>query len=239
MATLAVDAPGPVEAAWLRRIAALPAWSVPSDAHVIVVSPHPDDETLGAGGTLQLLRDHGARIDLVAVTDGEASHPDVADLASRRRRELRTALDHLDVADITQVHHLAIPDGEVCEHEQTIAQTVADLAHPGSLVIGAYRDDGHPDHDATGRAVAAGARGTDLSVWSFPIWAWHWHEPATTSLLDSAERVALPPEVLARKQRAAACYRSQLTDDLGPPIVPPHVQARLLRTSEVLVRACE
>ncbi len=92
---LAVAASGPPEAAWLGLIEGLPGWPVPRGAHIVVVSPHPDDETLGVGGTLQVLVGAGARLELLAVTDGVASHPHVAELAVRRRRELRCALGRL------------------------------------------------------------------------------------------------------------------------------------------------
>ncbi|MST31813.1 hypothetical protein GHK86_03595, partial [Acidimicrobiaceae bacterium USS-CC1] len=67
------DHPGTSEAAWagsdrLRELAAL---DLPEVARVLVVAPHPDDEVLGAGGLLQVLRGRGVAIEVCAVTDGE------------------------------------------------------------------------------------------------------------------------------------------------------------------------
>ena len=64
--------------------------------------------------------------------------------------------------------------------------------------------------------------------------AWH-HEPSDGALLQGAERVPAAPADLAAKRRALAAYRSQLTDLLGPPIVPPGFLAHHLRPFEVLV----
>ena len=42
---------------------------------VVVIAPHPDDEVLGAGATTATLALQGARVVVIAVTDGEASNP--------------------------------------------------------------------------------------------------------------------------------------------------------------------
>lgn len=240
--TIAVDAPGPDEGTWRQRVSALPIRDLVADLagvdRVVVVAPHPDDETLGIGGTMQLVVAAGSRIDLVAVTDGEASHPGMAGLASQRRGELRTALDRLAVSDATEVHHLGVPDGEVDVHTTRIAEAVASLATPRSLLLAPVLDDGHPDHEAAARATAVAADRTGASVLSFPVWAWQAHDPATTGLLDNAWRVPLGPEVLARKRHAVSAFRSQVTDWSGPAIVPHHVRIRLLRDDEVLVAPC-
>jgi LmbE family N-acetylglucosaminyl deacetylase len=236
--TLVVDAVGPSEAVWRTRIGRLPRWTVPTGGRVVVVSPHPDDETLGLGGTLQHLHDAGAEVDLVAVTDGEASHPAVPGLAGRRRTELRAALARLGTSDATRVHHLGVPDGEVADHEGTVTAAVAAFADADTVVLGPWPEDGHTDHDAAGRAAIGAAETVGARAFAFPVWAWHWHEPATTSLLERAERVPITATQLDRKRHAVAAHASQLSDELGPAIVPPHVLRRLLRDDEVLVPTC-
>ncbi len=46
------------------------------------------------------------------------------------------------------------------------------------MVVAPWRRDGHPDHEAAGRAAAAAARRTGADLWEFPIWFWHWGLPA-------------------------------------------------------------
>jgi LmbE family N-acetylglucosaminyl deacetylase len=41
---------------------------------ILVVAPHPDDETLGCGGLISLLAQNGSAFYIVFVTDGSASH---------------------------------------------------------------------------------------------------------------------------------------------------------------------
>ena len=72
-----IDAPGTAESEWRswRRLHELPVLEVGGWPSVAVVAAHPDDEVLGVGGLLAMTAAAGAPIRLVAVTDGEASHP--------------------------------------------------------------------------------------------------------------------------------------------------------------------
>lgn len=58
---------------WLEALQTLPAW-LPTTAPIVIVSPHPDDETLGAGGFIASQRARGIDVSVVAVTDGENAY---------------------------------------------------------------------------------------------------------------------------------------------------------------------
>ena len=91
--------PGTDEHTWLgtRRLAALPKLSDRRPRRLVVVAPHPDDEALGAGGLLQHMTRIGVEAMLVAVTDGEASHPGgVSGMTSRRPGRSSHTLRSLD-----------------------------------------------------------------------------------------------------------------------------------------------
>jgi hypothetical protein len=90
----ALGGTGTPESEWqsCRQLHRIPPWTVstPPTNRCVVVAPHPDDEVLGAGGATSLLAASGIDIVLVAVTDGENSHPDrQAEL--RHRRPLESA----------------------------------------------------------------------------------------------------------------------------------------------------
>src|SRR3984893_10953906 len=42
---------------------------------IVVVAPHPDDETLGCGGLIALASQLGRNIQVVVISDGVGSHP--------------------------------------------------------------------------------------------------------------------------------------------------------------------
>src|SRR5690348_11501617 len=115
--------PEAVWAAW-PRLSELPALARPS-GRILVVSAHPDDEVLGAGGLIASLVATQARLTFLTVTDGEASHPHappcmLGQLPAMRSRELRAALQVLGI-DEPIVDRLCLPDSGVAAHSDRLA----------------------------------------------------------------------------------------------------------------------
>lgn len=236
-----VDDPGPAETAWRAAIdrAALPRWNPGAAGVVLVVSPHPDDETLAVGGLLHDLVAAGWRVRLASVTDGEAAYPEVSGLGTVRRRELASALDRLGIADATVVHRLELPDGHVAQCQAALEARLEPLVAGVSWVLAPWRDDGHPDHEACGRAAAAVVARCSGAIRFFPVWAWQWAapgSPAARTMLASAERRDLSLRALHAKRAALAAFTSQRDGALGPAILPSHVLDRFARPFEVLLR---
>src|SRR5215471_1540498 len=53
------------------RQAPPPTLTVPEGTRLLVVAPHPDDETLGAGGLIQRVHATGGSVKVVYLTDGD------------------------------------------------------------------------------------------------------------------------------------------------------------------------
>lgn len=49
--------------------------SLPPGERIVLLAPHPDDETLGCGGTIRLLRNAGKEIKVVFLTSGDKADP--------------------------------------------------------------------------------------------------------------------------------------------------------------------
>src|ERR1700761_4240360 len=92
--------PGTAESRWQEALLGR-EW-LPEQGLLIVVAPHPDDETLGAGGLIHTWARHELPIVIISVTDGEAACPEVPDLAAVRQAELQQALAALSA------HHARI-----------------------------------------------------------------------------------------------------------------------------------
>jgi hypothetical protein len=56
---------------------------------LVVVAPHPDDESLGCGGLIAEARAEGRRTRVVVVSDGTGSHPASKAYPKERLRDLR------------------------------------------------------------------------------------------------------------------------------------------------------
>jgi LmbE family N-acetylglucosaminyl deacetylase len=237
---------GTPAAAWASSpaIASLAPLEFTRPRRVVVVSPHPDDEVLGAGGLLQTLLADQIPLHVVAVTDGEASHPrsTVAkdmDLPSVRSTECREALRRLGWS-APLITRLGLPDGEVAAHGDRLRQLLAEVLRPGDMCLAPWPFDGHPDHDASGDAVADVGDGLDILTLSYLVWTWHWADPNGSDIpWASARRLDLGSRRRARKRWATGAFRSQVRP-LGPgpenmAILPDPVLRRSWQPYEIFV----
>lgn len=236
-----VDVLGTPEEQWLPVLERLPEWSPPADGgRVLVVSPHPDDETLGVGGLLADLLARRWSVCVVAVTDGEAAYgrqgPSAAQrLAGRRRAEQDEALQRLGACRGTSrvsTVRLGIPDGEVEAVREDLSAVLERRLVDADWCLAPLAWDGHPDHEASGMAARDACRDR-VPLASYPIWAWHWATPSRFPL-DRAVRVPLSSAARDRKARALECFGSQYEPVEGGAVVPPHVRVRFERPFEVL-----
>lgn len=224
------DRPGTQAAAWSQRLAerTIPALELPDQpGRMIVVGAHPDDETLGVGGLIHLASRAGWDVEVVSVTAGEGSHPhsrtiDVHKLAERRRRELDVAVARL--APTARVECLGHPDGEVADAvEDVSADLVRRIGTDGAttILVAHWRRDGHPDHEAVGRAAATAARRTGARLVEYPVWLWHWGAEVDVPWAD-ARAMTLDAEARAAKADAVALHVSQvapLSDEPGDEVL--------------------
>lgn len=242
------QAAGTPESAWTAanlpdRAAALDLNGV---RRLVVVSAHPDDETLGAAGLIACLNARDVPVEVVVASDGEASHPrsstiTASALGRRRRVEMTAAIEHL--APRATVQWLARPDGRLAEHETELAGSIArrlGADATGTLVVAPWRADGHPDHEAAARAAARAVDGSGAAVVEFPIWAWLWATPDDPRLRPEAVRVLrLGEREWQRKLRAIAEHRSQigsLTEDPDDrPVLTPTFLDHFRRPFEVFL----
>ena len=175
--------PGTPAAAWRRHPgwATGPALTLDGLSRLVVVAAHPDDESLGAGGLIATATRQGLGVDILCATDGEGSHPHSPtrtpeQLAVIRAEEGRRAAEALGVS---QVERLEMSDGRVGEDQDRLTERLVEVVGDpaGTVLVAPWRRDGHPDHEAAGRAAAAAARRTGAVLWEFPVWFWHWGAP--------------------------------------------------------------
>lgn len=213
---------------------------------VVVVAAHPDDETLGAGGLMRLAAEAGLEVVVVLLTDGEGSHPRSpttrpSELARRRVRESHEALRGL--APEGTLHRLGLPDGSVEDHEDTVVTALVDVVGEEgarTLLVSPWRWDGHCDHDAAGRAAAVAAWRTGAALWEYPVWLWHWCDPADAPW-QALRVLALPEAVRQAKGAAVGLHRTQVTAlsaaNGDEPVLHQGMLAHFQREFEVFVSA--
>ncbi len=215
----------------LRRV---PAWQ-PPDTGTIVIAPHPDDETLGAGGLIATLRKGGIDVTVVAVTDGENAYRDAVGLAAIRRHEQEEALRVLGV-DATRIIRLCLPDRGVALHESHLVDLLLPLAATGRHIVAPWTGDFHPDHEACGRAAQEVARRVHVTLSFYFFWTWHRGRPELLSDL-SLGTLQLDTSAISMKTEALRHHRSQLAHSSGNPILPEYLLGPALWPFEVFAAA--
>ncbi len=204
--------------AWSRLRRSAPTW-VPPPRRTVVVAPHPDDEVLGAGGIIAIQSAAAVRIDVLAVTNGEAAYPDVdpATLAELRRKEQGAALATL-AESVPSVQRLGLDDGRVRNHEDDLYELLGKIVLPDDLLVAPWKNDHHCDHEAVGRAAARVADEIGCSLAASLFWAWQ-HTDPTDEAERTIRRLDLDGDILSRRAMAMACHRTQVSDLVAPSIL--------------------
>lgn len=235
---------GTAEEVWqsCQRLHALPELElchlVPARSRAVILAPHPDDETLGCGGLIAQLAGMMREIAVVAVSDGERSHPAASPLAARlpllRAAESRAALECLGAGQ-AQILRARIADGQIGQHRLELKAWLIAQLRPTDIVFAPWRLDGHPDHETVGEVAAELEHELGCKLVEVPIWGWHWAQPLGGEFpWGRAHKLSFDAGTGMMKRRALRCYHSQVgRDGQREPVLPAGVLAHFVRPYEV------
>jgi LmbE family N-acetylglucosaminyl deacetylase len=168
---------------------------------VLVLSPHPDDDAIGCGGTLRKHVVAGDEVRVVILTSGEkGGHGRPPDETARvREREAEAAAGILGLAG---VEFWRRPDGAIQPSPELVARLCGVLGTFGPRVVYLPHDrEMHPDHRATAdllRAALAGLTGPP-DVLMFEVW----------TPLEAFDHIEDISEFVAIKMAAIRAHESQ------------------------------
>ncbi|WP_323792742.1 PIG-L family deacetylase [Nocardioides sp.] len=199
---------------------------------LVVLAAHPDDESLGAGGLIATAAAAGLSVYVALLTAGEASQYAAHGatrhaLATLRLAEMENALARL--APDNFLAFLGAPDGAVAESEEQVARSLTDLLGDASrtLLAAPWRQDGHPDHDAAGRAAAHAARTSGARLVEYPLLAWTHRSPDELPW-DDVLCLELSPALQEQKAAAIRAHVSQVRPPPNNPDGAPPLSGRVL-----------
>jgi LmbE family N-acetylglucosaminyl deacetylase len=209
---------------WLQSALPLSLADLRALGSTLVIAPHADDESLGCGGTIALLRQAGVQVDVLLVSDGSMSHPNskkypAEKLMQLRELELLTAVEILGVP-AQHVHFVRLKDSQVPHesHEgfeeaaQVMAHKIWSIA-PQTILV-PWRRDPHPDHRATWQLVKYAVDTTALPCRMLEYLVWLWERADAKDLPLAGEMMTLQIDitsVLNQKHQAIAAHVSQTT----------------------------
>ena len=195
-----------------------------SNSPILVVAPHPDDETLGCGGAIARLRQLDCDVHVLVISDGTQSHPHSRQYPPPALRALRESETISGVASLGVaaecVTFLQLPDGAVPALSTAAGQRARircslylESVMP-SVIFLPWRYDPHPDHRASWQLLRAALSDFPLQprLIEYPIWDWDPQQRGSMPLPDRFHVWRLDISAVLRKKRSAiAAYRSQTT----------------------------
>lgn len=196
---------------------------------LLVVAPHPDDESLGCGGLISLARRAGIEVLVVLVTDGSGSHPNydavsTQNLVAQRQIEMKNALKILGVD--TCCFPLGLPDARTeqlpsSELERATTQLANIITkYLPDVVATTWRREPHCDHRFAHRLTreALNQSVTSATLIEYMVWTPRigseedWPQPGETTTLQLDVRA-----VQDIKLAAVHAHESQLGGTLDAP----------------------
>ena len=174
--------------------------------NILVIAPHPDDESIGCGGVICLHTMRGDRVVVAFLTSGELGLKDLPPEEARHVRE-REAGEAAQTLGLSRLAFLRLPDwfvGETIEEAGAALRPIVEQEAPGLIYL-PHAKEWHPDHRAAlpvlMEALRTGASSLNIPpLLTYEVW---------TPLSDYSH-VEDVTSVMQRKVKAVRCYRSQL-----------------------------
>ncbi len=206
----------------LRESVLRPAAAVAAFGPTLVIAAHPEDESLGCGGAIALLRRLGVDVRVLVLSDGPRASAQSRRIPSgvlrqAREREALAALEILGVpahaAAFLRLEERAVPGADMPGFDEVAALCRSHLASfAPSTVLLPWRGEPHHDYRAAWQLVEAARAGLRRPprLIEYPVWMWG----TEGSWLPHADevrawRLDIRP-AQAQKHAAIAAYRSQL-----------------------------
>jgi LmbE family N-acetylglucosaminyl deacetylase len=188
----------------------------------VVLSPHPDDETLGAGGLIASACTAGQEVNVIVVTDGSGSHPQSKQYPRQRLVDLRYSEVHKSGLALglqrDRIGFLGLSDTLApksgSQFDKAVEETLDVIRRLGAgTLFVTWEGDPHCDHEASAElAKTIRKMSPGLKIWAYPIWGWH---------IEASAEIHQPPPIAfrinislfrERKRQAIAAHASQMTN---------------------------
>lgn len=234
---LAVTPGGLPPTVWAQALDAVSEWDPASVGNgvLLVLSAHPDDETIGFGRSISRWARTCGPVDLVTLTAGEACLDAVAPAGATPRWAIsRAAIADLRREEFTNAGAALgarssrcrdLPDSALADFPARVIAEIdraVDRSRP-VLLAAPWSRDPHPDHAVLGTAATEVAARHSIPLVEYPVWASFWTQPPDDPH-TSRRLTVLPADGLDEDRRDAAirCYPSQYSSffiGIGP-VVP-------------------
>ncbi len=131
---------------------------------IIIFAPHPDDELVGAGGSLCKWINEGHEVHIIYISDGRAAYRyerenknlietqetkiSEEELAQIRMQEVNKVATFLGIPD-THIHKFKFPDQKVADNIETAIEQSKEIIKDADRLVIPSNNNPHVDHHAT------------------------------------------------------------------------------------------
>jgi LmbE family N-acetylglucosaminyl deacetylase len=152
---------------------------------LLVIAPHPDDETFACGGVILQKKAMNANVSVIFFTDGEASHRNCCSVSLHEVRQIRRQLavkaGNLLGLKPEDMFWLGLPDGRIPKNgDDAFNPAIEKLAElfltikPDEIYAPHFLDC-WPDHEAANEIVLSVLKNYlhPYELYYYPVWMWH------------------------------------------------------------------
>jgi LmbE family N-acetylglucosaminyl deacetylase len=175
--------------------------SMPPGERVVVLAPHPDDETLGMGGSLRILTESGKKVKVVILTAGEKADPKVTEKQEYSSTRKKEALKAFKMLGVTDYDFLGFPDRELLvniDKVQSAVHAIVAAFHP-DVIYSPSLIELNPDHRIAAQISSALSSAMDCRCIFYEV-----ATPLRPNILVDISKL------FKFKRKAVKCYKSQL-----------------------------
>lgn len=153
---------------------------------IIIYSPHPDDELIGAGGSLLKWIDEGEQVHIIYLSDGRAAYTfegekknlietketliSQEELAEIRMKEVDEVAKFLNIPK-KNIHKFKFPDQKVEEFKEEAVEKSKKIIKDADRLVIPSNHNPHVDHQATFDIAVETAQDLDLDTIEFYVYA--------------------------------------------------------------------
>jgi N-acetylglucosamine malate deacetylase 1 len=168
---------------------------------IIVLAPHPDDETIGCGGTIAKLARSGSNVCILFVSRGDAVNVKVKGLADIRENEAHRACEILGVQELV---FRDFPDGKLEKHYDEVKDSVRGVikSYNPDIIFTPSVMDLHPDHVTASKIALSLLK----EFASFKVAFYEVYSPIRYNCLIDIT------DVIDIKRKAVMCYHYSLLE---------------------------
>lgn len=142
---------------------------------ILVISPHPDDESIGCGGTIRKHIIDGDVVEVIFLTSGEKGGHGIPENETRKIRE-EEAHKAAGILQIDKIDFWNEPDGAFIATEKNVNRLAEKIiSFLPTIIYAPHENEQHPDHRA---AVLLVSQAINLlpsgfekpMVWLYEVW---------------------------------------------------------------------